>query len=595
MRARIHTAVITVFVSVVLVASISHHLFHDLFTIDIISLSHSYLSKATNPNLSILDQPPSSPSKSLYPNNPTSQSPSNSPSPSPSSSSPHTKPGCGAHLLPARDPPDSILFPDWEVVVVSSLSNLPHPDPTIPSTCLFQDRNTSPADAGGILPFGRRAFYRCVMPLSSRRQRPFLSPALTDSPEKADTCQNQPRMIRWNFVTYESLSTEDDVILFTKGVNSRQGVNLPAANLRCKFADGVTTAVTHSFQEVFRCPHPARPVPDLTRITLEIGPEDGNKRVVPSVAVYEPDRRTLADGAGRSLLCACTVVYNVAKFLKEWVIYHSRIGVEKFVLYDNGSDDDITNVVAHLSRSGYDVTTFLWPWPKTQEAGFSHCATRMNDTCTWMMYVDVDEFIFSPSWRNESQPSKNMLQSLLPNDTTSSKSYSNDTMASLPKIGQVAISCLEFGPSNRRSHPKEGVTQGYTCRTRKEQRHKSIVRLDAVDLSLLNVVHHFDLKVGYKWKKVPLEQVVVNHYKYQAWSEFKNKFRRRVSAYVYDWRDGLNPKSKDRAPGLGSKAIEPEGWAQRFCEVNDTQLRDVGRSWFWLKEPSGDRLAWQDE
>lgn len=32
---------------------------------------------------------------------------------------------------------------------------------------------------------------------------------------------------------------------------------------------------------------------------------------------------------------------------------------------------------------------------------------------------------------------------------------------------------------------------------------------------------------------------------------------------------------KDRTPGLGTKAVKPEDWSSRFCEVNDTGLREM--------------------
>ncbi|KAI6690661.1 hypothetical protein NL676_027489 [Syzygium grande] len=275
------------------------------------------------------------------------------------------------------------------------------------------------------------------------------------------------------------------------------------------------------------------------------------------------------------------MVHNVAKFLREWVVYHASIGVDRFLLYDNDSDDGLRSVVGDLNRGGYDVRVLTWPWPKTQEAGFSHGAIYANASCEWMAYVDVDEFVFAPAWNGSALPSRFMLTSLLP---------ARDDPA---RHGQVSIKCYEFGPSHRKTHPPEGVTQGYTCRRRIEQRHKSVLRLDAADASLLNVIHHFRLKEGYRTKQVRLEDGVVNHYKYQAWSEFKTKFRRRVSAYVVDWTQAINPASKDRTPGLGFEPVEPRGWAERFCEVRDDRLKALTRRWFGSESGSGYGMAWQ--
>ncbi|KAL6011951.1 hypothetical protein ACLOJK_002417 [Asimina triloba] len=570
-RRRIPTAFISVFIAAFLVLFSYHYLFHVLFPLHLRPLSpSSFLHNTHTPSLAIHEH-----ATSLH-----------------------------GHGSPY---PDSILFHDWEVLLV-----LPHNHASSSIAggrsykCLFQDGSTSRASPSVVLQSGTRPTFKCRMPFNVRRLRPFFTPSLTLSPAASSSAPSGPaapqEMFRWNFLVYDSVSTADDVIVFAKGINSRQGTNMPPAALRCVFGDGVRTTVTGSAQEVFRCEHPALPFPsgEKVKVSLEMGGEGFSDRLLPSVALYDPPRRTPAPGAKPALICACTMVYNAAKFLREWVMYHTSIGVERFVLYDNDSDDNIAEVVAKLLEAGYDVTTHVWPWPKTQEAGFSHCAVAHNDTCTWMMFMDVDEFFFSRSWANASQPSKDMLRSLLTTTTTTTPSSPSSSPYSPPSptpstIGQISMRCYEFGPSNQRSHPKSGVTQGYTCRRRIEERHKSMVMLDAIDPSLLNVIHHFELRGGYRARALSSYQGVVNHYKYQAWPEFKKKFRRRVSAYVVDWRDAVNPASKDRTPGLGFAAVEPEGWKQKFCEVNDSQLRDLNRRWFGLTSPIGSsRMVWED-
>ncbi|PSS17173.1 Glycosyltransferase family 92 protein [Actinidia chinensis var. chinensis] len=476
----------------------------------------------------------------------------------------------------------SILLPAWEILVVVS-TETPLPLDSNAYTCLFPNNDTSPARPAGILPSLDRNLFKCDLPVRLRRRLPFPQPILTKSPENPPEIKSPASaLLRWNFLVYDSLTTENDVILFVKGVNNRQGIHREPSEFRCVFGDdaihGVRTAVKSSLQEVFRCPRPERtgPVDDgePVKVSLEISDQ---KLVMPSVAYYTPARK-IALQEPKSPICACTLVYNAAKFLKEWVVYHSEIGVQKFFLYDNDSDDDLEKVVTELVDHGYNVSTLFWPWPKTQEAGFSHCAIHANDSCAWMMYMDVDEFIYSPNWLNSSTPSDQMLPSLLPTGN---------------HVGQVIMNCYEFGPSNQKSHPVLGVTQGYNCRNRVENRHKSIVLLNAIDASLLNVIHHFKVREGYRTKNLGMDHAVVNHYKFQAWEEFKTKFRRRVSAYVVDWTQAVNLDSKDRTPGLGYAAVEPKGWAEKFCEVYDNRLRDMTRRWFGMEAPSGNHMAWQ--
>ncbi|KAJ0789099.1 putative Glycosyltransferase family 92, nucleotide-diphospho-sugar transferase [Helianthus annuus] len=477
----------------------------------------------------------------------------------------------------------SVLFPSWEALVIVPNDVVFDRNYTTPSSlfCLFDTDEISPARFTGTMSFPDRNTYTCPLPKRVLRRLPFRQPVLTKTPvQSIQPVQPAPELLRWNFIVYEIVETENDVVLLAKGINNRQGVNRSPTEFKCLFGDdivnGVTTSVTSSVQEVFRCQRPELTEfgQNLVRVSLLIVQ---NKQVVPSLAYYTPQRK-IAIGDTKSLLCACTMVYNVAKFLKEWVIYHSKIGVDKFILYDNGSDDDLGEVVNLLKSKGYDVETRFWLWPKTQEGGFSHAVLHAKTACRWMMFIDVDEFVYSPSWAS-SKPSKSLLQSLLP--------------ANL--YGQLIIRCYEFGPSNQTTHPLAGVTQGYTCRKEIENRHKSIVLLDAVHESLLNVIHHFKLKDGYKSKKANIGTVVVNHYKYQAWPEFKAKFRRRVSAYVVDWTRSVNLKSNDRAPGLGYLAVEPKGWEERFCEVYDNRLKHLTRRWFGSRKGQSEfGMIWQN-
>ncbi|TVU07541.1 hypothetical protein EJB05_40901, partial [Eragrostis curvula] len=477
----------------------------------------------------------------------------------------------GQSPVEVEQAPAAILLPDWEVLV------LLHPaDQGIGSsnaTCAFPGGSSSPARALGRLPSsssssGGRLAYTCVMPRPVRRRQPFPAPRLiTGDADQVDS--GSVEMLRWRGrLVYHAVALDGgDVLVFAKGVNQRQGVN--RKDVRCVYYginDGVQLGAVTSAQQVFRCPPP----PSLSssssasaevRVTLAVAGEDP----VPSMATYSrPAAIPSPSNEKKVTICACTMVRDVAKFLREWVVYHAAVGVDRFFLYDNGSGDDLADQVGQLRSAGYDVSVQAWPWPKTQEAGFSYAAAAHRDSCEWMAFIDVDEFIVSPSWAKSRKPTPRMLRSLV--------------AAVDPDVGQVTLGCKDFGPSGRTMHPQEGVTQGYTCRRRGEERHKSLVRLDAVHPSLLNSVHHFELRPEFRWERSGRARV--NHYKYQAWDEFKVKFRRRVSTYVADWTDTVNPGSKDRTPGLGFSPVEPAGWPHKFCEVEDTLLRDLTRKWF---------------
>lgn len=370
----------------------------------------------------------------------------------------------------------------------------------------------------------------------------------------------------WDRVAYEAVMDSGTAVVFVKGFNLRRDKKFDPNQLLCKFESGITTTPIGVAQEVVRCPLPEKSL--LAEIEKNRGGVKvavdwpGSGQSIPSVGrLYSENRQFKKKGDDVYNLCGCTMVWNQAHALREWVVYHTRLGVQRWFIYDNNSEDGLKNEVESLNSEGFNITRHPWPWIKTQEAGFSHCVLRSKRECNWVAFFDVDEFYYFPPPKTRSKINSrlNSLEELV-------AEYSN--------VGEIRTKCRSFGPSGQTARPTRGVTVGYTCRLKSTERHKSIIKPRAVESTLANVVHHFKLRKGFVSKNVAESRVVINHYKYQAWDAFKSKFSRRVSTYVADWGDDSNVGSKDRAPGLGKEAVKPRDWNRWFCEVWDTGLRD---------------------
>ncbi|KAF7850399.1 hypothetical protein BT93_L5533 [Corymbia citriodora subsp. variegata] len=396
----------------------------------------------------------------------------------------------------------------------------------------------------------------------------------------------------WDRVVYAAELDGDSAVVFVKGLNLRPHRRSDPAQFSCHFGRGswdkdetfmLRTKAVSAAQEVIRCPLPksirSNPIKAQgVRVTIGL-PSNFHTHGRSSVRVPMPSvariygSKGISEEVGRKKktmkheLCACTMVWNQAASLREWIMYHAWLGIERWFIYDNNSDDAIEEVIEELDSQNYNVSRQSWPWIKTQEAGFSHCVLRAREECNWVGFFDVDEFFYfqfpSNPRRGLGIPGKDTLKAMVANFSSSS-----------PIIAEIRTVCHSFGPSGLTSPPPRGVMVGYTCRLQRPERHKSIVRLDALDLTLLNEVHHFRLKEGFRYLNVPESIAAINHYKYQVWETFRTKFFRRVATYVADWREDQNKGSKDRAPGLGTEAIEPPNWRLQFCEVWDTGLRD---------------------
>ncbi|XP_031282522.1 glycosyltransferase family 92 protein RCOM_0530710 [Pistacia vera] len=428
----------------------------------------------------------------------------------------------------------------------------------------------------------------------------------------------------WEKMAYAAVLDGKTVVVFVKGLNLRPHKESDHTHFRCQFGLGnlgkdegfvLMTDAVAAAQEVVRCllPRSIRTNPTKAqgiRVTVVHVNANGralglgdrrpmarirtsrpygqrrNQRIykdyapVPSVArIYNSNSYQQRKNKRKYELCVCTMLWNQASSIREWIMYHSWLGVERWFIYDNNSDDGIQDVVKELNLQNYNVSRHNWPWVKTQEAGFSHCALRARNECKWVGFFDVDEFFYFPRDHRRGLPGQNSLKSLVANFSSSKT------------VAEIRTSCHSFGPSGLSSHPVEGVTVGYTCRLQSPERHKSIVRPDLLNTTLLNVVHHFRLRAGYRYMNMPESIAVINHYKYQVWEAFRAKFFRRVATYVVDWQENQNTGSKDRAPGLGTEAIEPPNWRLQFCEVWDTGLRDFVLANF--ADPATGSLPWE--
>ena len=97
----------------------------------------------------------------------------------------------------------------------------------------------------------------------------------------------------------------------------------------------------------------------------------------------------------RTYLSACAIYRNEAPYLREWIDFHRLVGVERFFLYDNGSDDEHRDVLARYR--GDLVVVREWDQSPGQLAAYEHCLAEHGSESRWIAFIDVDEFLFSPA------------------------------------------------------------------------------------------------------------------------------------------------------------------------------------------------------
>jgi glycosyl transferase family 92 len=101
---------------------------------------------------------------------------------------------------------------------------------------------------------------------------------------------------------------------------------------------------------------------------------------------------------GQHYLGVCAIYRWEARYLREWVAFHRLVGVDRFFLYDNASDDEHLEALAPFIDDG-SVVVHDWPVFPGQGSAYDHALACHGRETRWMAFLDVDEFLFSPTGR----------------------------------------------------------------------------------------------------------------------------------------------------------------------------------------------------
>lgn len=142
-------------------------------------------------------------------------------------------------------------------------------------------------------------------------------------------------------------------------------------------------------------------------------------------------------------LAICAIVKDEGPYLLEWIAHHRLVGVQHFVLFDNGSTDGTTALLSGLARAG--IVDHV-PWPDipnvaAQRPAYIAGLARLADRCRWVAFIDADEFLNPICGRN--------IQSI---------------MADYDQAAGLVIPWRLFGSNGRQQHENDLVINRFTRR-----------------------------------------------------------------------------------------------------------------------------------
>lgn len=161
---------------------------------------------------------------------------------------------------------------------------------------------------------------------------------------------------------------------------------------------------------------------------------------------------------------------NEARYLAEWLEFHQRQGVERFYLYENHSTDDWKSALAPFADV---VDVQRWSDHPGQLSAYADCVRRHRWDTRWIAFIDLDEFLFSPTGRS------------LP-----------DVLREFPRVPAVVANWRCYGTSGYAEPPDAPVVESYIWRARDDHPLNQVVKsivFPAMTQPLVETPHVFRL------------------------------------------------------------------------------------------------------
>ena len=244
----------------------------------------------------------------------------------------------------------------------------------------------------------------------------------------------------------------------------------------------------------------------------------------------------LSDYRPRVYLAVACIALNEGSYIKEWIEYHKLVGVERFYFYDNGSDDNTTDILEPYIRQGIVIYRKADGYG-LQLAVYNDAISKYRFETYWLALIDLDEFLVPIEKEN------------IP-----------DALKEFEKYSSVGINWVCFDSNSFNKKPTEHgglvtanytrVNKNYDIRINREI--KSIVNLRkiqyvrCVHCALGNgVTENFEPANYFLTKHHSSKKLRINHYIIKSKEEFLKRHnqqelaskRDRLKVFNEHWRD----------------------------------------------------------
>ena len=251
------------------------------------------------------------------------------------------------------------------------------------------------------------------------------------------------------------------------------------------------------------------------------------------------------------------IVKNESRYIGEWLEYHYRIGVDKFYIYDNDSEDrsELLKILEPWIQAG--VVDFEdAPGQFRQMPVYNDAIERHRFDCRYMGFIDTDEFIYIKTGQT------------LPE-------FLNDYFPGREIISGFCINWRMFGMSGKKFYEPLDVIERFTIRNEDESTSNYLVKSIVNPRRILYMpnphaaqymIYSEACDEALRYVRSPqnqyntCEKIQLNHYFTKSYEEYTIKH------------------SRGRADcGLGYGKLEDFDFERASQGIEDTGLRDLWR------------------
>ena len=100
-------------------------------------------------------------------------------------------------------------------------------------------------------------------------------------------------------------------------------------------------------------------------------------------------------------ICICTVGKKENRYIKEFVQFYEKFGVDKIYLYDynNVNDEKFSDVISDYINNGF-VEVLDWRGKNEYIGMLNDCYQKYYQQYDWLMFYDIDEYIHLKNYGN---------------------------------------------------------------------------------------------------------------------------------------------------------------------------------------------------